>query len=161
LQEILKNKLKIQLPEDFLKRWMELSNKDLDVEELKRDWEKVADNMVWKLIENRIIKENDVQVSQDEALARTKEMFKAQMASYGSDIDDEDLENAARNYLMKNQQDAENIYQQLYSEKLLKLYKETVTLKEKEVSFDDFVKLATGNKPKKGFLDTLSNMVRS
>jgi trigger factor len=161
LQGKLKDKLKVQLPEEFLQRWMEMSNKDLDVEELKRDWEKVADNMVWQLIESRIIKETETQVTQEEAMTRTKDMFKSQMASYGSEIDDEDLENAARNYLTKNQQDAENIYQQLYSEKLLKHYKETVSLKEKEVSFDDFVKLATGNKPKKGFLDTLSNMVRS
>lgn len=160
LQDKLQKKLNLELPEEFLKRWMELSNKDLAVDELEKDWDKVTENMKWQLIENKIIKETETQVTPDEALNRTKDMFKAQMAQYGNEIEDEDLTNAAQNYLMKNQEDAQNIYQQLYSEKLLTFYKDTVSLKTKEVSFDDFVKLATGKAPKKGVLDTLSNLVR-
>ena len=160
LQEKLKAKLKIQIPGDFLKRWMEMTNEEATAESLEKEWDKISAGMEWQLIENRIINAHNVEVSYEDAFNRTKELFKAQMASYGNEIEDADLEKAAQNYLAQNKEDAENIYQQLYSEKLLNLYKETLSVKEKEVSFDDFVKLATGNTAKKGILDSLSNLVK-
>ncbi|MBD79386.1 MAG: trigger factor [Crocinitomicaceae bacterium] len=160
LQDSIKNKLNLQLPEAFLKRWVETSNEKATPEDIEKDWPNFSKGMTWQLIENKIIKENNLEVKFEEALGRTKELFRAQMASYGNQIEEEDLEKAAHNYLMKNREDSEQIYQQLYSEKMLNLFKETVNMKTKEVSFDDFVKLATGNTSKKGILESLSNLVK-
>ncbi|UTW64469.1 trigger factor [bacterium SCSIO 12741] len=159
LQDKLKDKLKLTLPDEFLKRWLILTNEEVTEENIDSDYDNFSEGMKWQLIENQIVRESELKVEYAEALERTKSLFQAQMAQYGSEVGDEELENAAKNYLEKNEE-SRRIYEQLMFEKLLKLYKETLNLKTKEVSFDDFVKLATGNAPKKGILDSLSNLVK-
>jgi len=41
---------------------------------------------------------------------------------------------------------------------MMEFYKKTVKLKDKAVSYDDFVKLATGEAPKKGIMGSLTNL---
>lgn len=159
LQNKLKGKLKISLPEEFLKRWLVLTNKEATEEQIESEFEDFVEGMKWQLIENRIIKDHEVQVTFEEALERTKLLFKQQMAQYGSEIEEEELTKAAQNYLAKNE-DSRQITEQLMSEKLLTLYKEKLSPKTKEVSFDDFVKLATGKAAKKNVLESLSNLVK-
>ncbi len=159
LFEKLNDKHKITLPQDFLKRWLKLSNKDVAAEEIEKDFDGFLANMKRQLIENQIITETEIKVEFEEALERTKGLFAQQMAQYGSEVTDEDITKAAQNYLAKNEE-SRQIFEQLMQEKLLTMYKETLNLKTKEVSFDDFVKLATGNNAKKGILDSLSNLVK-
>ena len=157
--EKLNDKHKIDLPKDFLKRWLVLTNKDVAAEDIEKDFDGFVENMKRQLIENQIITETEIKVEFEEALERTKSLFGQQMAQYGSEVTEADIESAAKNYLSKNEE-SRQIYEQLMQEKLLNVYKETLNLKTKEVSFDDFVKLATGNNPKKGILDSLSNLVK-
>jgi len=159
LFEKLNDKHKIDLPKDFLKRWLVLTNKDVAAEDIEKDFDGFVENMKRQLIENQIITETEIKVEFEEALERTKSLFGQQMAQYGSEVTEADIESAAKNYLSKNEE-SRQIYEQLMQEKLLNVYKETLNLKTKEVSFDDFVKLATGNNPKKGILDSLSNLVK-
>ena len=44
---------------------------------------------------------------------------------------------------MGNEEERKKIYNQLYDLKTMALYKEKFTLKHKEVTYDEFVKLAT------------------
>ncbi|MCB0481668.1 MAG: trigger factor [Flavobacteriales bacterium] len=159
LQKKVKEKLKVALPEEFLKRWLILSNKEATPEQIEKDFANFVEGMKWQLIENKIAKDHKVEVTHADALERTKILFKQQMSSYGSEIEDEELTKAAQNYLAKNE-DSRQIYEQILDEKMLVLYKEKLGLKTKEVSFDDFVKLATGKAPKKGILESLSNLVK-
>ena len=45
--------------------------------------------------------------------------------------------------VMGNEEERKKIYNQLYDLKTMALYKEKFTLKQKEVTYDEFVKLAT------------------
>ena len=47
-----------------------------------------------------------------------------------------------RAVMFANQEEARRVYDQIYGSKLRKLYNETVKIKEKNISYDDFVKLA-------------------
>lgn len=159
LLEKLQDKLKLELPEEFLKRWLKLSNKEVSEADIEKEFEAFCANMKRQLVENQIVTEGELKVQFEEALERTKALFAQQMAQYGSAVTEEHIESAAKNYLAKNEE-SRQIYEQLMQEKLLNFYKETIGLKTKEVSFDDFVKLATGNTAKKGILDSLSNLVK-
>ncbi len=62
------------------------------------------------------------------------------MAQFGQmSPEDKELEDIAAR-ILSNQDEVKRISEQLMSQKLLAYYKENVKLKEKEVSFDDFVK---------------------
>ena len=116
--------------------------------------------MAWQLIETKIVGEHKLDVNYEDVLNRTKELFQAQMSGYGNAIGEEELQKAAQDYLAKNKEEGDNIYRQLMGDKMLVFLKENVNLKTKAVSFDDFVKLATGKPAKKGILESLSNLVK-
>ena len=56
--------------------------------------------------------------------------------------DDEEMNKHAQNVL-SNQEEARKIYDSLYDQKVLNFLKDTVKIAEKEVSYDDFVKIAS------------------
>ena len=45
--------------------------------------------------------------------------------------------------VLENEEERKKVYNELYDRKTMSLYKEKFKLTEKEVSYDDFVKLAT------------------
>jgi trigger factor len=157
----LMEKLKLQLPDEFLKRWLLETNKEtLDEVKLEEEYPEYSKSLRWQLIENKIIENNNLKVSAEEATQRAKDLFKQQMASYGyGEVDDEQLNEAAKNILGK-EEDAKRIYEDLMDRKVMAFMKDTLTLKEKELSFDEFVKLASGKPAKGKILDKIGNLVK-
>ena len=47
---------------------------------------------------------------------------------------------------MENKEEVQNVYERLIDEKLMDLFKGTFNLKDKDISYDDFVKLVTEKK---------------
>ena len=72
---------------------------------------------------------------------------KEKMAGMGmpSGDDDEQLTETA-NRVLQNEEEARNIYMMMYDNKLMTLYKDSFKLKEKEIGYDDFVKVAYDKK---------------
>jgi trigger factor len=132
------------LPDDFLKRWIRLSNeKPITAEEVEKDYTEYRKSLQWQLIFNELVGEDTISVSQDDVIAKTKELLVGNYAQYGMPApEDKELEESARRVL-SNQDEARKIYDMLYDEKLISYVKETATVKEKEVSFDKFVEMAS------------------
>jgi trigger factor len=143
IQEEILKKLKLSLPDAFLKRWIVASNeKPITPEQLESEYDQYSDGLKWQLIENKIIKENDVKVTPEEVVEHTKGLLKQQMESMGMPAgDDNDLTETA-NRVLQNQEEAQNIYAMMYDNKLMSLFKDSFKLKEKEISYEDFIKLA-------------------
>ncbi|MEO6305727.1 MAG: trigger factor [Bacteroidia bacterium] len=133
-------KVNIQLPDSFLKRWLMMANeKPITQEELEKDYPNYSKSMKWKLIENKIIKDNDIKVEADEAKEEAKAFVKSEYARYGQQATEEDLEKISKDILSK-EKEAQRIFENLYSKKVLDLIKEKCTLQTKEVSYEDFFK---------------------
>lgn len=149
IEEKLVSKLKLKLPDGFLKRWLLESQKELTAEQLDKEYEQYADSLKWQLIENKIIKNHEIEVSQEEALDHATLLLKQQYAQYGMmDIDEAVIKETAVK-VIQNQEEARRIFEQLYAQKIFDLFKTSYTIKEKEVSYDEFVNLVTGKN--KGF----------
>lgn len=133
-------KINLQLPDSFLKRWLAVANeKPVTEEEIEKDYPNYAKAMQWRLIENKIIKDNGLQVSADEAKEEAKLFIKSEYARYGQTPTEEDLEKISKDLLSK-EKEAQRIFENLYSKKVLGLIKEKCTLQTKEVSYDEFFK---------------------
>ncbi|MCB0430405.1 MAG: trigger factor [Flavobacteriales bacterium] len=148
-------KIKIPLPDEFLRRWMVQASKDENAAtDVDKHYEQYARGLRWQLVENQIIKDNSIQVSHDEALGFAKQRIQAQLAYYGQGaIPDEDLHKYAHQ-LIHNEEEGRKIYDQLYDEKVFDLVRNQVTLVEKEVSFKEFVNLVENKKEEKsGFFN--------
>lgn len=136
-------KTDIQLPDEFLKRWILASQKDpITMEEVEKDYEDYARSLRWQLIKNSIFKNNDMKVEHEEAMNYTKSLLVNQYAQYGMPApEDAELTKSAQQVLT-NQKEAQQIYDMLAEEKLTKYFMETVKLDEKEVDYDEYVKIA-------------------
>ena len=65
----------------------------------------------------------------------------------GNMMEDAEMEETA-NRVLENQEEAKRLYEQLYASKLRTFYNDTAKIREKEVSYDDFVKLAEKKRTK-------------
>ena len=146
VQDHLIKKAKLDLPDDFMKRWLMTANeKPVTKEQIEEDYEDYARGLKWQLIENKLIRENGLELNQDEVVEHTKGLINQQLAGMGQMMDDKELTETAMRVL-SNQEEARRVYDQLYSVKLRKHYNETVKIKERNISYDDFVKLVEKKK---------------
>ncbi len=143
VQDTLIEKAKVELPDEFLKRWLMVANdKPVTREQIDAEYDQYALGLKWQLIENKIIKENGLEMSRDAVVEHTKMLIQQQMAGMGQNfMDDTELTETA-NRVLQNQDEARQLYEQLYQQKLIALYNEKFNIKEKAVSYDEFVKLA-------------------
>ena len=144
ITEDLIEKTKFDLPNEFLKRWIHITNKKkISMDQIEADFENYKKSLKWQLIQNKITTENNLKVEPQEALEYTKSLLVNQYAQYGMPApENKELEDQARNVL-SNQEEANKIYDNLYGNKILNFYKETVKINEKALPYDKFVEEAT------------------
>jgi len=144
----LKGKLKIELPEAFLKRWMKATGnreEPLTDEQIENEMPRFLEDLKWQLIKNEIIKSNELKVEEEDVIAFAKKSAKAQFMQYGlNSIPDEYIENYAME-MLKDQSQGRQVAEGAISEKVMEFIKEAVKLDEKEISRDDFNKLFENN----------------
>ncbi len=139
--EHLMNKVNFNLPTEFLKRWIVAANdKPVTFEQVDSEFENYSKGLKWQLIENKIIKENNLEVTKEEVVEHTKELILQQFAQMGQGpMENEELEKTAQRVL-SNQEEAKKLYEKLYGQKVMTLFKSKFTLENKEVAYDDFFK---------------------
>lgn len=129
------------LPDDFLVKWIQVSGEEeLTLEEAKEEYERSEKGLRFQLIENELMKANEIKVELEDVMDSAKERIKMQMAQFGQmNPSEEELDSIAKRVL-SNEQEAKNFSEQVKNQKLLAFYKEHANLKEKEITFDDFIK---------------------
>ncbi len=133
-------KLNLQLPDAFLKRWLMMVNeKPLTLEELEKDYPNYTKAMQWRLIENKLIKDNDIKVDAIEANEEAKLFVRGEFQKYGQVPNEDEVIKIAKDLLNK-EKEAQKIFENIYSKKVIELIKQKCTLEIKEVSYDDFFK---------------------
>ena len=138
------NKTKLKLPDDFLKRWLvKTSEKPLTMEQVEQEYDMYSKSLKWQLIENKILEEHEIKINNEDLLEHTKKMVAFQMKQYGqASTDEKQLLDISEN-ILKNDDERKKISDQLFDERTLVIYKEIFKLKNKSISYDDFVKLAS------------------
>ena len=138
------DKVNLELPDTFLKKWLVQTNENgLTAEQVEAEYEQYSKSLKWQLIENKIIKDNDLEVKNEDVVAHTRELIVQNFAQYGQPApEDKKLDEIAAQVLT-NEEERKKVYNQLYDAKTLMLYKEKFKLTEKTVTYDEFVKLAS------------------
>lgn len=146
IQDELVEKTKMELPDDFLKRFIEKSNKqEITKEEIDRDYEYYAKDLKWSLIKNKVSKDNDIKASHEEVIEEAKNMIRQQFTASGFPAEqmESSLDSFVDNYLKG--EDGNNyvkLHEKVYNDKVLNFIKETISIKEKAVTPEEFNKNA-------------------
>ncbi len=141
VRDTLIKKAKLDLPVDFLKRWLLETNENMTSEQVESEFSNYEDDFRWQLIKDHLYKVHDIKVDEQEIRDSAKEVARAQYQQYGiMDIPDEYLDSYA-NELLSKKEEARRITDRKLEEKLLNFIKNTAKLDEKEISVDKFKKL--------------------
>ena len=144
----LNNKIKVELPEEFLKRWMKAGsrdNEDITDEQIEKDMPQFLEDLKWQLIKNEIIRSNDLKVEEDDVLSFAIKSAHLQFMQYGMiNLPEEHLENYARD-MMKDPEQGRRYVEGALSEKVMAYIKENINADSKEISRDEFNKLFDNN----------------
>ena len=86
------------------------------------------------------MKDNDIKIDYKELIEYAKGFIRTQMAQFGNmNPEEKELEDIAGR-ILQNQEEAQKLQAQLISNKLLAFFKDKITFKTKEVSYEDFIK---------------------
>jgi trigger factor len=140
-KETLLGKVNFDLPVDFLKRWIAVSNEGkLTTEQLDQEFPKFERDLKWQLIQNKIVKENDLKVSEEEILEFAKMQTRMQFEQYGMfNVPEEHIMNYAQESL-KRDEDRRRMYDRKFEDKVIDFVRETVTIQSKDITTEDFNK---------------------
>jgi trigger factor len=139
-------KNQFDIPNDFLKRWLvQNSEKPVTIEQIENEYDMYSKSLKWQLIENKINKNFEIKIEQEEIVAQAKTLISRQMMQYSQPVlDDEKLAEIADS-ILKKEEERKKIIDQIYDQKSLVVYKANFKLTDKDISYDDFVKLASEN----------------
>jgi len=139
--EFLIDNTSFDLPSEFLQKWLATAGeKQLTPEEAAEEYNKSEKGLRYQLIQEKILKENDIKLDYEELKDYAKGFIRTQMAQFGNmNPEDAELDDIA-NRILGNQEEAKKLQDQLMSQKLMTFYKEKMTFKTKKVNYEGFVK---------------------
>jgi len=138
-------KANVELPNEFMKRWILQNNEgQLTMEQLEVQYDSYANTLKWQLLQNKIIKDKDIKVSEDDVKTHVRGFISGQYFSgmENNDAFDSQLDGIVEN-VMKNEDEVKKIYDQLYDNKMLNLFKESLSLDMETLPLEDFIKKAS------------------
>jgi len=140
IEELL-SKANIQLPNDFMKRWLLESDNKVTQEVIEKEYEHYAKNLKQQIFIGKISKDNDININEEDVKNHIIDIYAAQ---FGFDPADKEKRNqiaAVADSVLQNKEEANKIYDQLFDEKIKEVFKSKLKLNKKEVSYDDFIKI--------------------
>jgi trigger factor len=135
------DKTEFSLPEDFLKKWLLRVNENTTAEQIENDFDNFRKDLRWQLIRNKVARDNEIKITEEELLAEASNITRVQFRQYGLYYaTDEQITNYARETL-KREEDAKRIADKILEEKAIHLLEDMVKIDSKSITIDEFNKL--------------------
>jgi trigger factor len=135
------DKTDFSLPEDFLKRWLLKVNEKTTAEQIDKDFDSFRSDLKWQLIRNKVAKDNEIKISEEELHAEAENITRYQFQQYGLFYaTDEQIHNYTHE-MLKREEDAKRIAEKILEEKAVERLKELIKLENKKISLEEFNKL--------------------
>ena len=97
----------------------------------------------YQLIEAKIAEANNVEVNAEEVKEAAVAAITEQLKMYGQTTIPEESMNQIIAGALSNQEEYNRLSYQVFTDKMLAIFKDNVKLNEKEVTFDEFVEIIT------------------
>jgi len=140
-RDALLKEIQFSLPEAFLKRWIKTTNQKMTDEQIESDFDNFMIDLKWQLIKERIVKDNDLKITEEDVRSLAKEMAAAQFRQYGlNNVSEEHLENYAE-HMLKNEEERRKLVSRKQEDVIVAAIKDKVTLDNQEISYEAFNKM--------------------
>lgn len=129
---------KVELPEKFLKRFMELSDRNITDENVDAAYREAAPGIKWELIESKAAELMQVKVTEEDVKNFARMFAMDQLRQYGmAQMADQMADYYAEN-LLKDENQRRRIAHEAFTAKLFGNIHNAVKLDEKTISLDEF-----------------------
>ncbi|MBU1373583.1 MAG: trigger factor [Bacteroidetes bacterium] len=134
-------KAKMDLPDEFLKRWLKVANKEVTDEELEKGYDDFAKNLRWTLVENKIVKDQKLEIKYEEVFEAAKAKLDAQFRMYSPQpLTEEQLGQYTAQFL-QDKENANRTFDEVKSHKVFEYLKTVITLDQKDITYTKFQEL--------------------
>jgi trigger factor len=135
------DEITMELPKDFLKRWLKANDTKIDDERLDQQFDAYTQELKWSILLNRIAEDLQIKVEQEDILDRARAVVANYLASSGmpSNFIEENMDKFVDNYLKGG--DGKNLmelHEQVKGEKIINAIKEQLKIDRKSVTLDEF-----------------------
>ena len=135
----------LPIPEEFMKRWLVESNEGkITAEQVDQQYESYEKSIRWSLIEGKLIEAygDEAQVTDEDIRSEVRKYFIQPGQEYEFNPKVEEVVNN----ILSNPEEKQRIYSSLQNKKLFTLFKDKLSVKEKEVSPDQFIEIISNSK---------------
>ena len=137
--ETLLDNVTVELPDDFMKRYIKAVQKDMKDEDLEKQFDQYKRSFQWQILENNIVEGEDVNVTRADVENYFRDYFiKSYFGNFNPESVKEQLDKIVAD-AMKNQEYVKNAYVLLYDKKLVEVLRKKMNIEHKEGDFKAFV----------------------
>ncbi|MFN8429538.1 MAG: trigger factor [Spirosomataceae bacterium] len=134
----------IELPVEFLKKWLlELNEGKATQEDIDREFDAIAKGLKLDLIKTEIAKQHDIKLEYNDVLEEVKEEIRGYFGGQGFDGMEEFIDQMAKKQLAeKKQEDVRKYTDKAFGRKVVNFLKEKIKKDQKTVMVDEFTEIA-------------------
>ena len=146
-ERILRKKVgELELPDEFLKRFLLTRGENVDEKKIEEDYPNTKSQIQWQLIKEKVARNLEVKVEEEDRLRLARFFAAQQFAQYGmTNIPDDVIDKYAKE-IMENKNYADDIQNRAFEDKVFAAIKEAVAIEEKSVTVEEFNKLFESDK---------------
>lgn len=130
-----------KLPEEFLKRWITYVNKDNDKatpEVIDKEFPAFLNDMRWRLVRNKIGRDNDLKVTAEDVIEHAKSVARTQFIKFGMPNFDEEQLYDYTQQLLKDEEHRQQMQEGALDDKIVALVREKGAVQVEQCSLEEF-----------------------
>ncbi len=146
--ESLIDNVKVDLPDDFIKRYILLTQKDMTAETLEEKYNDYKRAFQWQILEGKVVEGSDIKVEMEDVKNYFREYF---IKNYFGNFNAEDVKDRVEELVkqsMENREYVKNVYDMLFDQKLTELLRSKLPIDHQKGDVKAFVDMLTARSEK-------------
>ena len=130
----------MEVPRDFLRRWLLATDASLTEEQLDKEFENYIKEIKWSFLSSKIAEDREIKIDYKEVKQKARETVFAQFGMTSTNLmNDSRFDPIVDNYLQaENGSNYMRTFNQTRTEKILDEIRKAITIEEKEVTTEEF-----------------------
>lgn len=144
VEKTLLDNISIELPDEFLKKWLfNINEGKFTVEDIEKDYDAFAKGLRMDLIRNEVASNSDIKLEYTDIVEEVKAEMRNYFGGYAYEGLDEMIDQMARKTLKENKDNAVRRYtDRAFGKKVREFLKANIAVEKASVSVEDFNKVA-------------------
>lgn len=139
---ILEKMENVEFPEEFLKKWLKMTNENATEELIEKDFPNILNDIKYQIAKDKIVTDNEIKTEASDVQELAAKVAKSQFAQYGmSNLPAEMLQDYVKR-MLENEETVKGLFARVIENKIAEWMKDNITLDIQQISSEEFTKLS-------------------